>query len=42
MISTATYYRTERRCSYGYGHDEAGDWVVEGVESDDGLTEEDA
>jgi hypothetical protein len=42
MISTATYYRTDRRCSYGYGHDEADDWVVGGRESDNGLTEGDA
>ena len=42
MISTATYYRAERRGSYGYGHDEAGDSVVGGVESDDALTEGDA
>ena len=42
MISTATYYRAERRRSYGYGHDEADDWAVGGVESEDGLTEGDA
>ena len=42
MISTATYYRAERRGSHGYGHDETDDWVVGGVESDDALTEGDA
>jgi hypothetical protein len=42
MISTATYYRTERRSSYGYGHDEADDWVVGDADSDNGLTEGDA
>ena len=42
MISTATYYRAERRGSHGYGHGETDDWVVGGVESDDALTEGDA
>ena len=42
MISTATYYRAERRGSHGCGHGEADDWVAGGVESDDALTEGDA
>lgn len=42
MVSTATYYRAERRGSYGYGRDEADDSVVGSVESDDALTEGDA
>jgi hypothetical protein len=41
-ISTAAYYRAERRRSDGYGHEEADDWAAGGVESDGGLTEGDA
>jgi hypothetical protein len=41
-ISTAAYYRAERRGSDGYGHEEADDWAAGGVESDRGLTEGDA
>jgi hypothetical protein len=40
-ISTATYYRTERRGSFGYAHDEADDWLVGGMDIDGGLTEGD-
>lgn len=41
MISTATYYRAERRGSFGYAHDEADDWLVGGMDIDGGLTEGD-
>jgi hypothetical protein len=40
-ISIATYYRTERRGSSGYAHDEADDWLVGGMDIDGGLTEGD-
>jgi hypothetical protein len=40
-ISTATYYRTERRGSSGYAHDEADDWLIGGMDIDGGLTEGD-
>lgn len=39
MISTATYYRAERRRSSGYAPDENDDWLVSEVEADGGLTE---
>jgi hypothetical protein len=42
MISTATYYRAERRRSFGYAqHDEADDWLMGGMDTDGGLTEGD-
>jgi hypothetical protein len=41
-ISTAAYYRAERRRSDGYGHEEADDWAAGSVESEGGLTEGDA
>lgn len=41
MISTAGYYRTERRRSYGEVQNEADDWLVGGVDMDGRLTEED-
>jgi hypothetical protein len=40
-ISTATYYRAERRGSSGYAHDEADDWFAGGMDIDGGLTEGD-
>jgi hypothetical protein len=40
-ISTATYYRAERRGSFGYAHDEADDWLMGGMDIDGGLTEGD-
>ena len=40
-ISTATYYRAERRCSFGYVHDEADDWLGGDLDTDSGLTEGD-
>lgn len=40
-ISTATYYRTERRGSSGYAHDEADDWLMGDMDIDGGLTEGD-
>jgi hypothetical protein len=36
MISTATYYRAERRRSYGHAPDETDDWLVGEVEADGG------
>jgi hypothetical protein len=36
MISTATYYRAERRRSYGHAPDEIDDWLVGEVEADGG------
>jgi hypothetical protein len=41
-ISTAAYYRAERRRSDCYVHEEADDWAAGGVESEGGLTEGDA
>ena len=41
MISTATYYRAERRGSFGNAHDEADDWFVGGMDLDGRLTEGD-
>jgi hypothetical protein len=41
MISTATYYRAEQRRSFGYPHDEADDWPMGGMDTDDRLTEGD-
>lgn len=41
MISTATYYRAERRGAFGNTHDEADDWLVGGMELDGRLTEGD-
>lgn len=41
IISTATYYQAERRRSDNYAQDEADDWLVGGMEMDDGLREGD-
>jgi hypothetical protein len=40
-ISTATYYRAERRSSFGYARDEADDWLVSGMDTEGGLTDGD-
>jgi hypothetical protein len=40
-ISTATYYRAERRGSFGYAHDEAEDWLAIGMDPEGGLTDGD-